>query len=115
MLVLVSTLVLGIVVGLWGCFWLVRVVFCGGFPNSGLLVTKLSLLCLSFGCIGFGRSVCWVACVISGFGFSFFLFSNYCHTSLHLGILTKLRIWQVSACKMKPQSGIILSLNRQAT
>ena len=33
---------------------------------------------------------------------------TYCHTRLHLGFSAKLRIWQVSACKMEPRSGIIL-------
>ena len=32
----------------------------------------------------------------------------FCHTWLHLGFSAKLTIWQVSACKMKPQRGIIL-------
>ena len=31
----------------------------------------------------------------------------YCHTRLHLGFSAKLRIWQVPACKMEPQSDII--------
>ena len=31
---------------------------------------------------------------------------------LHLGISAKLRFWQVSACKMEPQSGIISWKNR---
>ena len=31
-----------------------------------------------------------------------------CHTRLHLGFSAKLRIWQVPACKMEPQRGIIL-------
>ena len=38
--------------------------------------------------------------------------NGYCHTRLHLGISAKLRIWQVSACKMEPQSVIIICLNR---
>ena len=33
---------------------------------------------------------------------------HYCHTRLHLGFSAKLRIWQISACKMEPRSGIIL-------
>ena len=33
----------------------------------------------------------------------------YCHTRLHLGCSAKLRIWQVSACKMEPQSGTIIT------
>ena len=33
-----------------------------------------------------------------------------CHTRLHLGYSAKLRIWQVSACKMEPQSGTIITL-----
>ena len=32
---------------------------------------------------------------------------QYCHTRLHLGFSAKLRIWQASACKMEPRSGII--------
>ena len=36
-----------------------------------------------------------------------FQFIIYCHTWLHLGFLAKLRILQVPACKMEPQSGII--------
>ena len=32
---------------------------------------------------------------------------SYCHTRLHLGFSVKLRIWQVPACKMEPQKGII--------
>ena len=32
----------------------------------------------------------------------------YCHTRLHLGFSAKLRIWQVSACKMEPQSGFMI-------
>ena len=35
------------------------------------------------------------------------LWSNYCHTRLHLGFSAKLRIWQVPTCKMEPQSGFI--------
>ena len=31
-----------------------------------------------------------------------------CHTRLHLGFSAKLRIWQVSACKMEPRSGMIM-------
>ena len=31
----------------------------------------------------------------------------YCHTRLHLGFSAKLRILQVSPCKMEPRSGII--------
>ena len=31
-----------------------------------------------------------------------------CHTQLHLGFSTKLKIWQVPTCKMDPWSGIIL-------
>ena len=31
-----------------------------------------------------------------------------CHTRLHLGFSTKLKIWQVPTCKMDPWSGIIL-------
>ena len=30
---------------------------------------------------------------------------HYCRTRLHLGFSAKLRIWQVSACKMEPRSG----------
>ena len=37
-----------------------------------------------------------------------FLPSHFCHTRLHLGFSANLRIWQVSACKMEPQRGIIL-------
>ena len=33
---------------------------------------------------------------------------TFCHTRLHLGFSAYLRIWQVSACKMEPQRGIIL-------
>ena len=33
----------------------------------------------------------------------------HCHTQLHLGFSAKLRIWQVSACKMEPQSGTIIT------
>ena len=33
-----------------------------------------------------------------------------CHTRLHLGFSAKLRIWQVPACKMEPQNGVILWL-----
>ena len=47
------------------------------------------------------RGVWWVSwrslCVSGG----------YCHTRLHLGFSAKLRIWQASACKMEPRSGII--------
>ena len=32
----------------------------------------------------------------------------YCHTRLHLGFSAKLRIWQVPACKMEPQSDYIM-------
>ena len=34
--------------------------------------------------------------------------TQYCHTRLHLGLSTKLRIWQVPVCKMEPQSGFIM-------
>ena len=34
---------------------------------------------------------------------------DYCHTRLHLGFSANLRIWQVPACKMEPQRGIILT------
>ena len=36
---------------------------------------------------------------------------TYCHTRLHLGFSAKLGIWQVSACKMEPRSGIIIWQN----
>ena len=39
-------------------------------------------------------------------------FFSYCHTRLHLGFKAKLKIWQASACKMEPQSGIIIVRNR---
>ena len=32
----------------------------------------------------------------------------YCHTLLHLGFLAKLKVWQIPACKMELQPGIIL-------
>ena len=32
-----------------------------------------------------------------------------CHTRLHLGFLAKLRILQVSACKMEPRSGTVIT------
>ena len=35
----------------------------------------------------------------------------YCHTRLHLGFSAKLKIWQASACKMEPRSGIIFCKN----
>ena len=35
-------------------------------------------------------------------------YTRCCHTRLHLGFSANLRIWQVSACKMEPQRGIIL-------
>ena len=38
------------------------------------------------------------------------LYLLYFHTRLHLGFSAKLRIWQVSACKMEPQSGTIITL-----
>ena len=38
------------------------------------------------------------------------LCTYYCHTRLHLGLSAYLRIWQVSACKMEPQSGTIITL-----
>ena len=34
--------------------------------------------------------------------------SQFCHTRLHLRFSTKLKIWQVPACKMEPQSGKIM-------
>ena len=42
------------------------------------------------------------------------LFCGYCfcHTRLQLGFLAKLRILQVPACKMEPQSGIIIVRNQ---
>ena len=46
--------------------------------------------------------------VLLFFSTSFWL--KYCHTRLHLGFSAKLRIWQLPACKMEPQSGIILWL-----
>ena len=36
------------------------------------------------------------------------MFRGYCHTRLHLGFSAKLRIEQVPASKMEPQSGIII-------
>ena len=33
---------------------------------------------------------------------------TYCHTRLHLGFPAMLKIWQVPACKMEPQRGIII-------
>ena len=35
-------------------------------------------------------------------------YCNFCHTRLHIGFSAKLGIWQVSACKMEPRSGIII-------
>ena len=35
--------------------------------------------------------------------------SIYCHTRLHLDFSAKLRIWQVSTCKMEPRSGTIIT------
>ena len=40
------------------------------------------------------------------------LSDDNCHTRLHLGFYAKMRIWQVSACKMEPRSGIIFAQNR---
>ena len=37
-----------------------------------------------------------------------FLLKSYCHTRLHLGFSAKLGIWQVSAYKMEPRSGIVI-------
>ena len=39
-----------------------------------------------------------------------YIFIN-CHTRLHLGFLAKLGIWQVLACRMEPQSGLIIWKN----
>ena len=36
---------------------------------------------------------------------------TYCHTRLHLGFPAMLKIWQVPACKMEPQRGIIIWRN----
>ena len=36
-------------------------------------------------------------------------FTVYCHTRLNLGFSAKLKIWQVPACKMESQRGIILN------
>ena len=36
----------------------------------------------------------------------------FCHTRLHLGFSSKLKIQQVPACKMEPQSGIIIVRNQ---
>ena len=36
---------------------------------------------------------------------------TYCHTRLHLGFSAKLRIWQVTTCKLEPRSGIIIWQN----
>ena len=36
---------------------------------------------------------------------------TYCHTRLHLGFEAMLKIWQVPACKMEPQRGIIIYRN----
>ena len=38
-----------------------------------------------------------------------------CHTRLHLGFSAKLRIWQVSACKMESRSGNISWKNHPPT
>ena len=38
----------------------------------------------------------------------FISLGGFCHTQLHLGFSAKLRIWQVPACKIETQSGIIL-------
>ena len=35
---------------------------------------------------------------------------DYCHTRPYLEISAQLKIWQVSACKIGPQSGIIIKL-----
>ena len=37
---------------------------------------------------------------------------HYCYTRLHLGFSAKLKIWQVSTCKLEPRSGIIFCKNR---
>jgi hypothetical protein len=34
------------------------------------------------------------------------LMLSFCHTRPYLGISAKLKIWDVSACKIGPQSGI---------
>ena len=39
---------------------------------------------------------------------NFYVIMSFCHTWLHLGFPAKLKIWQVPACKMEPQRGIIL-------
>ena len=36
---------------------------------------------------------------------------NFCHAQLHLWFSAKPRIWQVPACKMEPQCGIIIWRN----
>ena len=40
-----------------------------------------------------------------------FVLKGNCHTRLHLRFSAKLRIWQVPACKMEPQSGSIYCKN----
>ena len=42
-------------------------------------------------------------------------YRSNCHTRLHLGFSAKLRIWQVSACKMEPRSGNISWKNHPPT
>ena len=47
--------------------------------------------------------------------FHIYRFVRYRHTRLHLGFSAKLRILQVPACKMEPQSGNISWKNHPAT
>ena len=49
---------------------------------------------------------CLIAKLIKGW--------NFCRTQLHYGFSAKLKIWEVPACKMEPQSGVILWLGPSA-
>ena len=40
---------------------------------------------------------------------------HYCHIQLHLGFSAKLKMCQVSACKMEPQSGFMIYLGPPTT
>ena len=51
-----------------------------------------------------------LADIINEQGSNVSVYTN-CHTRLHLGFSANLRIWQVSACKMEPWSGIISCKN----
>ena len=64
----------------------------------------------------FNRDTLWLAWPFETiFNYDIFpcdLCAQNCHTQLHLGFSGEFKVWQVSACKRKPQHGIILNQER---